>query len=86
MTAMVDEFADVEDGYGFLIQGVQWSTSIVAGGLARSSGTELKETMARLEHASWFIGIPRDRGCGSVTIDDQGNAAVRYMKRAELGL
>ena len=78
MTAMVDEFADIEDGYGFLLQGAQWATSIVAGGVARASGAELKETMARLENAAWFIGLQRDRGHGTVTIDAAGNAVVRY--------
>jgi choline dehydrogenase-like flavoprotein len=84
MTAMVDEFADIEDGYGFLVQGVQWATSIVAGGIARASGEELKETMARLENASWFIGLARDRGHGTVTIDAAGNAVVHYALTDEL--
>ena len=78
MTAMVDEFDDIDDGHGFLLQNAQWATSIVAGGVARSSGEELKETMARLENAAWFIGIPRDRGHGTVTIDGAGNAVVHY--------
>ena len=78
MTAMVDEFADIEDGHGFLIQSAQWATSIVAGGVARSSGEEHKETMARLENAAWFIGLQRDRGHGTVTIDGAGNAVVHY--------
>jgi choline dehydrogenase-like flavoprotein len=84
MTAMVDQFADVEDGYGFLLQGVQWATSIIAGGMARASGEELKETMARLENAAWFIGIARDRGHGGVTIDAAGDAVVRYALTDEV--
>ncbi|MGB3355041.1 MAG: GMC family oxidoreductase [Mycobacterium sp.] len=84
MTAMVDEFADIEDGYGFLVQNAQWATSIVAGGMARESGEELKETMARLEKAAWWVGISRDRGHGSVTIDAAGNAVVHYVLSDEL--
>jgi choline dehydrogenase-like flavoprotein len=57
---------------------VQWATSIVAGGIARASGEELKETMARLENAAWFIGLARDRGHGSVTIDAAGSAVIHY--------
>ena len=38
MAALVDDFAQVEDGYGFLLEGAQWATSIVAGGIARESG------------------------------------------------
>ncbi|ORV09367.1 GMC family oxidoreductase [Mycobacterium celatum] len=78
MTAMVDEFADIEHGYGFLLQNAQWATSIVAGGIARASGQELKETMARLENAAWMVGIPRDRGHGTVTIDAAGEPVVHY--------
>ena len=84
MTAMVDEFADVEDDYGFLIQNAQWATSIVAGGMARSSGEELKETMARLENAAWYVGIARDRGYGTVTIDADGDAVVNYALTDEV--
>ena len=40
--------------------------------------------MARLEHAAWFIGIPRDRGHGSVTIDVHGNGVVRYALTDEV--
>ncbi|KUI06164.1 GMC family oxidoreductase [Mycobacterium sp. IS-3022] len=84
MTAMVDEFADAEDDYGFLIQNAQWATSIVAGGMARSSGEELKETMAQLENAAWYVGIPRDRGHGTVTVDADGNAVVNYALTDEV--
>jgi hypothetical protein len=86
MTAMVDEFANIEDGYGFLIQNAQWAPSIIAAGMARASFAEHKETIARLGHAAWLIGIPRDRGHGSVTIDDDGNAVVHYSMTDEVDL
>ena len=78
MSALVDEFADVEDGHGFLIESAQWAPSIIAGGIGRSSGREHKETMARLGNAAWLIGLQRDRGHGTVGIDAAGNAVVRY--------
>ena len=84
MAALIDDFAQVEDGYGFLLEGAQWATSIVAGGIARESGEDLKETMARLEHAAWFIGLARDRGHGSVTIDAAGEPVVRYALTDEV--
>jgi choline dehydrogenase-like flavoprotein len=86
MTAMVDEFANIEDGYGFLIQNAQWAPSIIAAGIARASGAEHKETIARLGNAAWLIGIPRDRGHGSVTIDDNGNAVVNYAMTDEVDI
>ncbi len=84
MTAMIDEFANIEDGYGFLLQNAQWALSIIAPGMSRSSGAEHKETMARLQHAAWFIGIARDRGHGSVTIDQRGNSVVHYALTDEV--
>ncbi|WP_373142283.1 GMC family oxidoreductase N-terminal domain-containing protein [Mycobacterium marinum] len=84
MTALVDEFSDIEDGYGFLIEGAQWATSIIAGGMARATFEEHKETMARLGNAAWLIGLARDRGHGTVTIDDAGEAVVHYDLTDEL--
>ena len=78
MAALVDEFANLEDGHGFLIEGAQWAPSVIAAGIARSSGREHKETMARLGDAAWLIGLQRDRGHGTVTIDDAGEAVVHY--------
>jgi choline dehydrogenase-like flavoprotein len=78
MSALVDEFADVEDGHGFLIESAQWAPSIIAGGIGRASAREHKETMARLGNAAWLIGLQRDRGHGTVSIDAAGNSVVRY--------
>jgi choline dehydrogenase-like flavoprotein len=78
MSALVDVFAEYENGHGFLIEGALWAPSIIAGGIARRSGREHKETMARLGHAAWLIGLQRDRGHGTVGIDGAGNAVVRY--------
>ena len=86
MTAMVDEFADVKDGYGFLIQNGQWSPSIIIAGMARASGAELKETVAQLGHAAFLVAFPRDRGHGTVTIDDNGNSVVNYSMTDEVDL
>jgi choline dehydrogenase-like flavoprotein len=78
MSALVDEFAGFEAGHGFLIEGAQWAPSIIAGGIARTSGREHKETMARLGNAAWLIGLQRDRGHGTVEIDGAGDSVVRY--------
>ena len=86
MTAMVDEFADVKDGYGFLIQNGQWSPSIIIAGMARASGAEHKETVAQLGHAAFSVAFPRDRGHGTVTIDDNGNSVVNYSMTDEVDL
>ncbi len=84
MTAMVDEFANVKDGYGFLIQNAQWSPSVIVAGMARASGAEHKETVAKLGNAALSIAFPRDRGHGTVTIDDHGNAVINYSMTDEI--
>lgn len=86
MTAMVDEFANVKDGHGFLIQNAQWSPSVIVAGMARGSGAEHKETVAKLGRAAFLIAFPRDRGHGTVTIDDHGNAVVNYSMTDEVDL
>jgi choline dehydrogenase-like flavoprotein len=86
MTAMVDEFADVKDGYGFLIQNAQFSPSLIVAGIARASGTEHKETIAQLGHAAFLVAFPRDRGHGTVTIDDNGNSVINYSLTDETDL
>lgn len=86
MTAQVDEFANVKDGYGFLIQNAQWSPSVIVAGVARVSGAELKETVAKLGHAALLVAFPRDRGHGTVTIDDNGNSVINYSMTDEVDL
>ncbi|WP_313673357.1 GMC family oxidoreductase [Mycolicibacterium sp.] len=86
MTAMVDEFADVKDGYGFLIQNAQFSPSLIVAGIARASGAEHKETIAQLGHAAFLVAFPRDRGHGTVTIDADGNAVINYSMTDEVDL
>jgi len=78
MTAMVDEFANIEDGYGFLLQCLHWAPVVLSNTIARSSWAQHKATMARLDHAATFIGLVRDRGHGSVTIDADGNSVITY--------
>jgi choline dehydrogenase-like flavoprotein len=78
MTAMIDEFADLEGGYGFLVQCLHWAPVVLSNVIARSSWAEHKATMARLDRAATFIGLVRDRGHGTVTIDADGNSVIRY--------
>lgn len=78
MVAQVDEFANIEDGYGTLLQNAQWLPAVIGSGVARESFAQHKETMARLGQAAMWIGISRDRGTGSVTIDENGRPVLNY--------
>src|SRR3954466_14081244 len=76
MSALVDEFANVEAGHGFMARSAQWAPSIIAGGVGRASAPRHKETMARLGHGARLIGLQRDRRHGSGGNHGAANSVV----------
>jgi choline dehydrogenase-like flavoprotein len=80
----VDEFKDVEDGYGFLIEGVQYTTAISGSAVPWTGGEAHKALMADFRHGASFIGLVRDRGHGRVTLDPHGNGIPWYSLTDEL--
>ncbi|MEA2419427.1 MAG: hypothetical protein QOE60_1633, partial [Thermoleophilaceae bacterium] len=76
--ALVDEFANVEDGHGFLIEAPQYATGTIAAATPFVSGADHKQAMAELPTGASFIGLIRDHGSGRVTIDDAGQAVPWY--------
>jgi choline dehydrogenase-like flavoprotein len=83
-TALVDEFATVEDGHGFLLESVQYAPGLGASSLAFTTGEEHKDLMERYRFGATFIGLVRDRGSGRVTIDESGQAVPWYSLEDEL--
>ena len=75
---LVDEFADTEDGHGFLIEATQYATGTAAAALPFDGGEAHKEAMNRFRSGATFIGLVRDRGGGQVMIDEAGEALVLY--------
>jgi choline dehydrogenase-like flavoprotein len=82
--ALVDEFANVEDGYGFLIESTQYATGTSAAATPFKSGADHKQAMSELRLGATFIGLLRDRGGGRVTIDETGQAVPWYSLVDEL--
>jgi choline dehydrogenase-like flavoprotein len=76
--ALVDEFANVEDGYGFLIESTQYATGTAAAATPFVSGADHKQAMSELPFGATFIGLVRDHGAGRVTIDEAGQAVPWY--------
>jgi choline dehydrogenase-like flavoprotein len=76
--ALVDEFANVDDGYGFLIEAAQYATGTIAAATPFVSGADHKQAMAELPTGASFIGLIRDHGSGQVTIDEAGQAVPWY--------
>ncbi|GIE89094.1 FAD-dependent oxidoreductase [Actinoplanes regularis] len=84
--ALIDEFAAVEDGYGFLMESVQYTTGLGASAMPFTTGAEHKEAMAGYRDFGSFIGLIRDRGHGRVTLDAGGETTAWYDLTDELDL
>jgi acyl-CoA reductase-like NAD-dependent aldehyde dehydrogenase/choline dehydrogenase-like flavoprotein len=82
--AISHEFADLEDGYGFLVESAQSTTGLFAGATPWLSGRDHKERMLAWPRCAPFINLTRDRGHGRVTVDGAGSAVVHYVLEDEL--
>ena len=83
--ALSHEFADLEDGYGFLIECAQHTTGLTAARAAlalRRAST--RRGCSSSAAAPAFINLTRDRGHGRVTIDDGGRPVLHYPLDDEL--
>jgi choline dehydrogenase-like flavoprotein len=72
------EFDNLEGGYGFLIEGAQYTTAVGGSATPWTGGEQHKELMARFRHGATFIMLLRDRGHGRVVLDPAGEAAPFY--------
>jgi choline dehydrogenase-like flavoprotein len=76
--AVMDEFRDLGDGYGILVEGSQWYSGVFAFQLARRNGAQAKEAMSKLGRMADLLFILRDHAGGRVTIDPAGKAVHTY--------
>ena len=75
---LVDEFANLGDGHGFLIEATQYAPGTAASATPFAGGETHKGLMERMRHGATFIGLVRDHGGGRVTIDADGQAVPWY--------
>jgi choline dehydrogenase-like flavoprotein len=75
---LVDEFASVEDGHGFLLEATQYAPGTAASATPFAGGEAHKRLMQQLRYGATFIGLVRDHGGGRVTIDEAGQAVPWY--------
>ena len=80
----MDEFAAVEDGYGFLIETTQYAPALVGSALPFTDARRHKEMMEKVRYGGTFIGLLRDHGHGRVEIDANGQAVPYYDLTDEL--
>jgi len=83
-TGILKQFADREDGHGFIIEGIQYAPALLASGLPWTGGVAHKTLMEKLPNMAFFVSITQDRGAGQVTIDEAGNAVHTYALTDEL--
>jgi choline dehydrogenase-like flavoprotein len=83
-TGLSDQFADLEDGYGFLVETSHASPGLTGTAVPWQSGRQHKETMAKGATTSALVMLVRDRGHGRVTIDGAGNPVHHYELADEL--
>lgn len=80
---LMNEFANVDDGYGFLVEGVQYTTGLGASSVPFTTGLAHKEAMTDYRNSASFIGLVRDHGHGRVTLDAAGNTVAWYSMTDE---
>ncbi len=78
------EFANVEDGHGFLLESPHSTTGTTASRLPWRSGLHHKTLMANFDRLAPFVCLIRDRGHGQVSTDRFGNAVHQYRMTDEL--
>jgi choline dehydrogenase-like flavoprotein len=76
--ALIDEFANLENGYGFLVEGVQYTTALAASAMPFTTAAEHKQQMADFKNGATFIGLTRDHGHGRVTLGADGMTVPWY--------
>jgi choline dehydrogenase-like flavoprotein len=77
-TAACDQFADLDDGHGFVIEVPPLHPGLSALGLPWRDSRGHQHLMRHLRHLAAFIVISRDRDGGTVHLDRQGRPVVRY--------
>ena len=83
---VVHEFENIEQGHGFLLEGVQYTTAAAAAALPYTDAAGHKQAMSNLCRSAVWIALLRDRGHGRVTIDRAGIAVPWYSLTDELDL
>ncbi|MFT3924378.1 MAG: GMC family oxidoreductase [Myxococcales bacterium] len=82
--ALCDEFLQLRDDHGFLIECAHHSLSSAAASIPWRSARDHKVRMTDLPHTTAFIAIVRDRGHGRVRIDATGASVPTYALDDEL--
>jgi choline dehydrogenase-like flavoprotein len=77
-SVVCDKFANLDRGYGFVIEVAPAHPGILAFALPWRSRQAHHELMRQAAHMATFIVIPRDRDSGTVSCDGRGRPVLDY--------
>jgi choline dehydrogenase-like flavoprotein len=77
-TALSMEYANLDEGYGYLIETSHASPGMTGSAMPWETGAQHKADMARGPRSSGMVLLLRDRGHGRVSIDAAGNPVHEY--------
>lgn len=77
-TGLSEQFANLEDGHGFVIETSHASPGVAGSATPWTTGAHHKELMALGPVSASLVFLIRDHGEGEVTIDAAGNAVHHY--------
>ncbi len=84
MAGIMNEFAEVREGYGYLIECVQHLPGLFTTVVPWLGGAQHKELTRQYRYRADWVFIVKDRGAGSVTIDENGQSTFWYPFDDEL--
>jgi choline dehydrogenase-like flavoprotein len=83
---LCDEFADTDEGFGFLIETAQYAPGLIGSATPWISAVDHKQRMEEFRFTANFISLTRDRGAGQVMVDANGEAMPLYSVTDPLDL
>jgi choline dehydrogenase-like flavoprotein len=83
-SALSDQFTDLGNGGGFLIEGAQLMTGLLGGASPWTSGRSFKQELLDSARHATLIFVCRDRGSGRVTLDEAGEPLHWYPLSDEI--
>jgi len=84
MAGIMNEFAETDEGFGYIIECVQHLPGLFTTVVPWLDGAQHKELTRRYRYRADWVFIVKDRGAGSVTIDENGQSTFWYPFTDEL--
>ena len=84
MAGIMNEFAEVNDCFGYIVECVQHLPGLFTTVVPWLSGAQHKELTRKYRYRADWVFIVKDRGAGTVTIDENGESLHWYPFTDEL--